>query len=309
MNIRPGLKPTRTPYLEDKDRPPQESDPEIDAERKATYKTCVGTLIYISCDRMDLQGPIGELASHLSCPREYDWRALVKVAKYGASTATFGNWLAKPERSTPGIIRLENIVDTDHAKDKITRRSVTCGQILADGCPLASIVRKQTIQSLSSGESEFCGMHSIHVESVGIKRLFEWLGFKIYWLTRSDSSAARSMALREGVGRVRHLDSRLLYTQFLVRTENLMIQRIGGEVNPADIGTKRHTTEKFERLRELRKITEEPNDQVEDIEVRAVHSSVAADDRFARLAHDLGVALLTFTKGSSSTDQLGNTPD
>ena len=94
-------------------------------------------------------------------------------------------------------------------------------------------------------------------------------------------------------------------------TNPALIQRIGGEVNPADIGTKRHTTEKFERLRELCKITEEPNDEVEDVEVRAVHSSAAADDRFARLAHDLGVALLTFTKGSSSSskDQLGNTPD
>jgi len=239
-------KPPRTPYLLN-DRP--EFDPVLDEERQRIYRSAVGSLIYVSPDRVDMQRDIFKLGSKLSQPTEHDWKHLQKVASYGASTSTFGVWLKKPVGDIEGVVRLTNDVDTDHAGCKETRRSMTCGVICADGCPLASLARRQTIISLSSGESEFCGMHSINVESVGIKRLLQWYGFRVVWSTRSDSSAARSMALREGVGRVRHMDSRLLYTQYLAKYEELKIGRLKGTENQADIGTKAHPVEKFEALR------------------------------------------------------------
>jgi len=292
LGIRPGGREVKTPYL-DAERPPPEQDPLLEPYEASEYRTCVGTLIYISGDRVDLQREIGALGSHLSAPRQWDLKRLRRVAQYGAATAVFGNWLPKPIGSAEGVVRLENLVDTDHAGDKETRRSVTCGMVKADGCPLATLVRKQTIISLSSGESEFCGMHSINVESVMIKRLLEWFEFKTFWITRSDSSAARSMAVREGIGKVRHLDSRLLYTQHLVRNEGLHIQRIAGEFNPVDIGTKKHPTARCLALRDLCSVITEPEEsEVEDVTV----SAVTGDDKFAQLVRDVGQVLSNFGK-------------
>ena len=87
---------------------------------------------------------------------------------------------------------------------------MACGIITADGCHLAAYSRRQAIVALSSGEAEFCGMHTLNTETVLFKDLFEWLGFRVVWTTSTDSSAARAMAYREGVGRIRHMDVRVL---------------------------------------------------------------------------------------------------
>ena len=149
--------------------------------------------------------------------------------------------------------------------------------------------------ALSSGESEFCGMHSINVEGVYVKRLLEWFGFKVFWIVRSDSSAARSMAVREGVGRVRHLDSRLLYTQHLVKEEQLHIQRIAGSSNPADVGTKKHPTARFLMLRELCGVIAEPPEKEEaaEIIVAAVENGGSPLVDFLRA---IGEAFLAYSK-------------
>ena len=105
-----------------------------------------------------------------------------------------------------GTILLDGISDADWAGDRKTRRSVACGVITADGCHVAAYSRRQEIVALSSGEAEFCGMHTLSTETILLKDLFVWLGFRVVLTASTDSSAARAMAYREGVGRIRHMD-------------------------------------------------------------------------------------------------------
>ncbi|MDA8583693.1 hypothetical protein N9L68_05650, partial [bacterium] len=56
-----------------------------------------------------------------------------------------------------------------------------------------------------------------------------------------DSSAAKSMASRKGVGKVRHLAVRFLWLQQAVRDGRLCIRKILGTLNPSDILTKPKT--------------------------------------------------------------------
>ena len=284
--------PAPTPYVEGDEPPPEKQTP-LGDEQKATYKTCVGTFLYIAGDRMDMQKEIGELATNLQDPTDWDFKELVRVARYGAGTATYGNWLPRPESAEPVVIHLTQTVDTDHAGDRKTRRSLTCGQVTADGCPLLNFVRRQTIISLSSGESEFCGMHQVNLEGVCLKNLFEWLGFRIYWTTRSDSSAARAMALREGCGRIRHLDSRLVYTQFLVKEHRLHISVIKGTENPTDLGTKRHPVKKFLELRTMCGVLPEP-DITGLPEVEVAHVEQSCDSHFKKFVETIAEAMMDF---------------
>ena len=84
-----------------------------------------------------------------------------------------------------------------------------------------------------------------------LKGILEWLGFRVRWPLDTDSSAARGMALREGVGRVRHLDLRSLWTQRAVRDHGLKVRKVETRLNAADLGTKRHSRAEHERLVKL----------------------------------------------------------
>jgi len=54
----------------------------------------------------------------------------------------------------------------------------------------------------------------------------------------TDSSAARGMAMRQGVGKVRHLAVRYLWVQAYVKKGLFTVRKERGEDNPADIGAR-----------------------------------------------------------------------
>ena len=68
---------------------------------------------------------------------------------------------------------------------------------------------------------------------------------------QTDASAARAMCLREGVGKTRHLDLRLLWTQQAVKHLGLETMKVPGVDNHVDLVTKKHTASEHERLRRL----------------------------------------------------------
>ena len=54
----------------------------------------------------------------------------------------------------------------------------------------------------------------------------------------TDSSAALEIASRSGLGKLRHLETHTLWLQEKVRTGAILVKKVRGEVNPADIFTK-----------------------------------------------------------------------
>ena len=71
------------------------------------------------------------------------------------------------------------------------------------------------------------------------------------WEVGTDSSPAKGMAMREGVGKIRHLDCRSLWTQFAIKEYGLKIVKLVGKQNCAELGTKSHTSDEHERLMKL----------------------------------------------------------
>ena len=53
-----------------------------------------------------------------------------------------------------------------------------------------------------------------------------------------DSSAAKSIASRTGLGKLRHLEIKFLWLQECVRRGKVIVSKVRGEVNPADVLTK-----------------------------------------------------------------------
>ena len=68
-------------------------------------------------------------------------------------------------------------------------------------------------------------------------------------VVRTDSSANRALMSRLGVGTVRHLEVKTLWIQELVHARRIFVEKIKGEHNVADIGTKPLSKDMFERCR------------------------------------------------------------
>ena len=103
--------------------------------------------------------------------------------------------------------------------------------------------------SLSSGEAEFYGVVKASGMALGYQALLDDLGVRIPVRIWTDSSATMGICGRQGVGKLRHVDTRTLWVQQRVRSGELEIRKVRGEVNPADLFTKHLSSE--ERVREL----------------------------------------------------------
>ena len=54
----------------------------------------------------------------------------------------------------------------------------------------------------------------------------------------ADSSAARALAARRGVGEIRHMETRMLWLQAEIQHRRVALGRVPGKYNPADLMTK-----------------------------------------------------------------------
>ena len=63
-----------------------------------------------------------------------------------------------------------------------------------------------------------------------------------------DSSAAKSIASRTGLGKLRHLEIKFLWLQECVRRGNVVLSKVRGDINPADVLTKPKSLEDMRQL-------------------------------------------------------------
>ena len=96
----------------------------------------------------------------------------------------------------------------------------------------------QTIVGLSSCESEFYALCRAAASGIGIQSNLVDLGILADLLIWSDASAARAVASRRGLGKVRHLHTRFLWLQEAVAMKAVALRCIPGKENPADALTK-----------------------------------------------------------------------
>ena len=95
--------------------------------------------------------------------------------------------------------------------------------------------------ALSSAEAEFYGMIEGVTRAKGLLSLARELGFEDLSTVvhlGTDSSAAKSFVRRRGLGRMRHLEIRDLWLQKEVREGKVVVNKILGTENPADLMTK-----------------------------------------------------------------------
>ena len=106
---------------------------------------------------------------------------------------------------------------------------------------------------MSSGEAEFHGVVKACGMGLGYQSLLKDVGIDMPVRLWTDSTAAIGICSRQGLGRLRHLDTHLLWVQQAVRSKRIDLRKVDGESNPADLFTKHPATE--EKLKQQEKKT------------------------------------------------------
>ena len=98
--------------------------------------------------------------------------------------------------------------------------------------------KTQAVISLSSGEAELAGIVKGTCEAIGAKSISRDLGQEIEGVVFTDSSAALSMTGRIGAGKIRHLDTSMLWVQQKQMRGEVEFKKVLGSNNVADLWTK-----------------------------------------------------------------------
>jgi hypothetical protein len=128
--------------------------------------------------------------------------------------------------------------DSNWAGCHDTRKSTSGACIMHGSHLIKAYSRTQSNIALSSGEAEYYALVSTASEALGIAAMTEDFGDRIEAYLYADVSAAIGVANREGLGRIRHLDTQSLWLQQALRKKRLGLGKVLGTENPSDLMTK-----------------------------------------------------------------------
>ena len=98
--------------------------------------------------------------------------------------------------------------------------------------------KTQSTVALSSAEAELTGICSGAANGLGFQALAKDLGIPLTLTVLTDAAAAVGICRRKGLGKVRHLATADLWVQDRVKKKDVVLERVPGVDNPADILTK-----------------------------------------------------------------------
>ena len=121
--------------------------------------------------------------------------------------------------------RLEVHTDSDWASEQTKRKSTSGAVIMAEGMRLHAHSRGQASVALSSCEAEVVAASEGIKEALLLQEVFAGLGHYEIEI-KVDSSAAHAFFHRRGVGRMKHIDSRILWLQYLIAAGGVRLKKI-----------------------------------------------------------------------------------
>ena len=105
----------------------------------------------------------------------------------------------------------------------------------------------QATIALSSAEAELYALVKGAAQTLGMMSLARDLGVELRGRISTDASAALGIIQRQGLGKLRHIATQFLWIQEKVRNDELVVVKVAGPENPADLLTKHVPAELIRR--------------------------------------------------------------
>lgn len=132
------------------------------------FKQVVGSLMYITSTRPDIQFVVSLISRLMSKPMEEHYAAAKRVLRYIQGTIDYGIWYKKGGK---GGIKV--FTDSDYAGDLNDRKSTTGHLVLWDGAAVTWSSKKQSIVALSSTEAEYVAAAACACQVVWVKEVLK----------------------------------------------------------------------------------------------------------------------------------------
>ena len=212
-------------------------DEALDPELITPFRAMAARINFLSQDRPELLYPGKEVCRAMASPTVGAWQKLKKIGRFLKQfprvVQTF------KYQDMPG--RLDVYVDSDWAGCRRSRTSTSGGCIRLGNHVLRCWSSTQAVIALSSGEAEYYAMLKGASLGLGVRSMAGDIGIPLGVKLVTDSSAAKGIAKRRGLGKVRHLDVCHLWLQEKVAKGELQVGAVAGKQNPADLMTKYHS--------------------------------------------------------------------
>ena len=285
-----------------------ETDQELSAEEWAKYRAVVGLLMYVSADRPDVQYVVNELSGLMSRPTLRAWEAAKHLVRYLIRTKDYALFF---DKGTDNCDHITVMTDSDWATDRQSRKSKSAVHIYAGNCLLYSFTRRQTVIAQSSAEAEFYATASGVSEGVLIRKVLAFFGLVLGLQALTDSSANNAMTHRLGVGKIRHLETKVLWLQQLVYRGFLTMSWSPGRYNNSDLGTKVLGKARFLELVEKTGLRDLKDSDIKVQQVANVLSTQAGPSK-EQIAQALAVLVgwlqVAPVKGQNMTEEVSEGP-
>ena len=215
------------------------NDEPLNQEDATRYRSGTARANYLAQDRSDIQYAVKELSRGMSAPTREHEEMLKRLARYLVDKIR----VKIDFKYQCAVKNVTVYTDTDFAGCVRTRKSTSGGVVVFGSHMVKSWSTTQNVVALSSGEAEYYGLVKGGAQAIGFKNMMKEMGVKIDIILKTDASAAKGIATRRGMGKVRHIEVTQLWLQDKVARGEIKVEKIDGAKNIADQLTKYVTKE------------------------------------------------------------------
>ena len=180
--------------------------------------------------------PAKEVSQEMASPVKGAWKRLKKVSRFlRGRKAVIWEFPWQDDSQEVHVY-----ADSDWGGRRGSRKSTSGGLLMLGKHCIKTWSSTQGAVALSSAEAEFYAMIEAVIRGKGILNIMLEMGFLITERIQlfTDSSAAKSFVSRTGLGRMKHLEIRDLWLQREVGLGKVLVNKVEGPRNPADLLTK-----------------------------------------------------------------------
>ncbi|RVW67261.1 Retrovirus-related Pol polyprotein from transposon TNT 1-94 [Vitis vinifera] len=224
----------------------KEQSPKTEEERdhmsKVPYASAIGSLMYaMVCTRPDIAHAVGVVSRFMSRPGKQHWEAVKWILRY--LKGSLDTCLC----FTGASLKLQGYVDADFAGDIDSRKSTTGFVFTLGGTAISWTSNLQKIVTLSTTEAEYVAATEAGKEMIWLHGFLDELGKKQEMgILHSDSQSAIFLAKNSAFhSKSKHIQTKYHFIRYLVEDKLVILEKICGSKNPADMLTKGVTIEKL----------------------------------------------------------------
>ena len=214
--------------------PQDQDDVPLEGVEHSLYRAVVARINFLAQDRAELLFAAKECSRQMSSPCKGDLGPLRRIGRYllgRPRTVMMYAWQDAPSSLTV-------FTDSNWAGCKMSRKSTSGATFMHGGHLLKAYSRTQSNIALSSAEAELYATVVAASEGLGMKAMAKDFGMSLDPYINVDASAAIGIMQRKGLGKLRHLDTQSLWVQDAVRQKKVIVEKVKGTENPADLMTK-----------------------------------------------------------------------